>query len=298
MRHAGPEQRARRIAIVAMLACVWLAAAPALAAEADVSPIVEPFTLDATAALAKTAPSLEALSAATAAQDEDKEDTDWEFSLEAAFSASGGNTRQSNVDVEANAKKEWDGGDEEFTAFARSEWGEAKPKDGGDRERDKNRHTAGAEYRHMVDNPIYVFARQHFERDEFADIKFRSDTFVGAGSRLVKNDEHEVNAQVGIGYTTTDYFSEDRDGNPSGLFAQDWTWQINEQWEFIETFELISNLKEIDDDFRTTTTADLKTDITDNMFFSFGVEHRYDSDPEGDAGREDWSILAKLGIKF
>ena len=228
--------------------------------------------------------------------EEEEEEKPWEIRFETAFSVTGGNTRESNLDVNLEGEYEWE--DASLTGYARAEWGDAQNAD-GERQRNKNRQTAGAEYKKTIADPLYLFAKQDFERDEFKDIQLRSDSFIGAGTQLFKNDAHEVNGQIGPGYSITRRFSgEDETDYVSGLIKQDWTWQINEAWELVETFEFISNLEEVDDDFRTLLTGDLRTDITETIYLSLGVEHEYDAEPAADVGRQDFRFQVKIGAKF
>ena len=230
-------------------------------------------------------------------EEEEEEPPGWEFSFEAAASASGGNTDKQDFDGRFDVKREWT----ElalFQAYIRGEWGQARDRDNNNKERTTNRQTAGLSYRRYTEKPLYWFARTDMERDEFQDLRFRSDNFVGVGTVFVDNDTHLLAGEVGAGYTTTDFFDGEDEDNASALLAQAWDWNINENWDLVERFEFISNVEEVDDDFRTQFNIDAKTDINDNMYFSIGFEHLYNAEPSDDADRQDYKVLVKLGFTF
>lgn len=231
------------------------------------------------------------------AQDDEEltdEEKGWEVSAEASFTASGGNTRKSDVDGRIDATKKWDV--HEFLSFIRAEYGEAENSTTGETEENTNRQEAGAKYRYFFSKPWYAFVSQDLERDKFEDIRIRSDSFVGLGTRVYESDAHEVNAEVGAGWTYTRR-KDDSEGDPSAVGREDWTWKINEDWTFKESFEIIPNLSD-SDEYRTTATADLETEITDNIIFGVGAEHRYSSRPAPGVERVDWEVKLKFGVKI
>jgi putative salt-induced outer membrane protein YdiY len=233
-------------------------------------------------------------------EEEAPETKRWVFWFEAAASAFGGNTVARELDGRLEVKRVWES--DEVSAFVRAEYGEGK-NDDGETERNRNRQTASARYKHLFTDIVYGFAQQDLERDEFTDINLRSQTWLGAGARIYQDDHHELNGEISPGYVYTDYDNIDDEGDFSGRAAQDWEWKISEDWTFQESAELISNLEEIDEDFRTVAAADLRTELSKNIFLSFGVEHRYDSDPsiddDGDRlKRQDWKAMIKVGIRF
>ena len=89
----------------------------------------------------------------------------------------------------------------------------------------------------------------------------------------------------------------------SALLKEKWEWRISEFWELVQTAELIPNLQEADDDFRTISTVDLRRNISENFYISAGVEHRYYAEPAKDKdsrrlNRQDWMVMLKLGYRF
>ena len=225
----------------------------------------------------------------------------WSGLFEAGATATGGNTRTRDFDAKAEVKADW--GADRFMAFVRSEWGTAQDADTGGQKRNRNRHTAGAKYEHDFSERFFGFGQQDFERDEFQDLKLRSTTAVGAGYKVLDEEKHKLNTRAGAGWESNDYFVDENSSNLVGTLGEDWTWDINEGWDFVETFSLISNLREIDNDFRTVTTADLRHTLTSNLYLSFGVEHRYNAQPARDddnvrVNRQDWKAMIKLGWTF
>jgi len=226
----------------------------------------------------------------------------WALYIEFAADASGGNSVSRGFDGRFDIKRVWTRDD--IAIFGRAEYRESE-NDDGDVERNKSRLTGGVQYNRKLDEDgsFYGFVRQDFERDPFNDIKFRSQSWVGVGETLFKNEKHEVKGEIAPGYVATDYFNDQNVSAWSARAFEGWEWKVFENWTFVEGFEFISNLEEIDDDFRTTFNADLRTQLTESIFVSFGFEHRYDSEPGRDDNgdrlkRQDYSVTVKLGLAF
>lgn len=234
-------------------------------------------------------------------QDGSEEKEVWSGLFEAGASFTGGNTKTHETDAKAEVKADWEG--DRFSAFVRSEWGESQNDDTGEMERHRNRQTAGAKYEHDFTDRLYGYAKQQFEKDEFQDLRLRSTTTVGAGFKVLDEEKHKLNTEAGVGWESSDYYEDENRDNSVGRLAEDYKWLISEQWTFLQTFELISNLEEVDKDVRTTTTAELRNQLTENLFLSFGVEHRYNGQPAVDdngerAKRQDWLATVKVGWTF
>ncbi len=234
-------------------------------------------------------------------QDTEEEEKEvWSGLFEAGAAFTGGNTKSRETDAKVEVKADWEG--ERFSAYVRSEWGESID-DVGEMERHRNRQTAGAKYEYDFSERFYVYANQDFEKDEFQDLRLRSTTTVGAGYKVLDEEKHKLSTEAGVGYETSDYYDDENRDNSVGRLAEAYDWLISEQWTFLQTFELISNLEEIDDDVRTTTTAELRNQLTENLFLSFGVEHRYNGEPAVDdmgdrKKRQDWLATIKVGWTF
>jgi len=282
-----------RAATVAALAPLWAACASPGGARLAPDPVA------GTLAAVRASVAISAQEAEKKrAEEKKKEENRWKASFEAGASVAGGNTDRSDFDAELEASRKW--AKSELKTYARAEWGETE-NDDGEEERDRNRQTAGAKYRRDADSSkVYWFVSGDLERDEFKDIQLRSETFAGAGTRAVKNQKHELNVEGGVGVVSTHFFDDDNldSTDPAGTLSQDWKYVINDAWTLEEKFQIVSNLDEIDDDFRTTFNADLKTDITEKLYLSFGFEHLYDAEPADDTERQDYRAMVRIGVKL
>jgi|GEM_PF-3362581 len=231
----------------------------------------------------------------------------WERVFEAGATFTGGNTKKRDFDGKIEVKGTWES--DRFSAYARAEWGEAEQEivENGvkkrETDRNRNRQTAGVKWEHDVSDRTYLFGKQDFERDEFQDLKFRSTSSAGIGYQLIETEKHVVSAEVGPGYEYSDYYDDDSRSDLIGRVGENWTWKISEDWSFVQGLEFISNLEEVDDDFRSTLTADLRHQVSKNLYLSFGVEHRYHAEPAYDdrdkrLDRQDWLAMIKLGWTF
>jgi len=234
-------------------------------------------------------------------QDADEEEEVWSGLFEAGLSFTGGNTKTRETDAKVEVKADW--GEDRFGAYVRSEWGESQNDDTGEMERHRNRQTAGAKFEHDFSDRLYGYAGLDLEKDEFQDLRLRATGTVGGGYKVLDEEKHKLNTEVGIGYETSDYYDDDNRDNAVGRFGENYEWLISDQWTFLQTFQLISNLEEIDDDVRTTTTAELRNQLTENLFLSFGFEHRYNGEPAVDdmgdrKKRQDWLATIKVGWTF
>jgi putative salt-induced outer membrane protein len=243
---------------------------------------------------------------------EEPEDKGWTGFIEAGVSASGGNTKRFDAETKIQAKREWERNS--VAVYGRAEYGEAEqtmtftdPNGVITRstttERNVNRQTAGGRFDHELDDIWYLFAKEDLTRDEFKDIKIRSETFGGAGRDLYKSERSLLTAEVGIGYSYTSFYDEGRERGVSGLLGEKYETRLNAQWELVQTLDFVSNLQEIDDDFRSTFVVEVRSDLTETVYLSFGFEHRYDSEPARDnngdrSDRQDYKVTVKLGYRF
>lgn len=268
-----------------------LYSSPNYRADASPDPMAAPIT-----AAPEAAPEAAPLQDA----DEAKEKKVWSGLVEVIATATGGNSKARTMDIRGEAKADW--GENRFKAYVRHEWTETQD-DTGEMERSRNRQTAGAKFTHDYSERLYSYAKQDFERDEFQDLRLRSTTTFGAGYKVINTDEHKLNAEGGVGYERSDYYEDDTRDDLIGRLGEDWTWTISETWSFLQTLDLISNLLEIDDEFRSIFTAELRNQFSKNLFLSVGVEHRYDAEPSRDdlgvrIKRQDWMAFLKVGWNF
>lgn len=233
--------------------------------------------------------------------EEEEEKDVWSGLFEAGATFTGGNTKQRDVDAKVEVKADW--GEDRFSAYARSEWGESFDDDTGETSRHRNRQTAGAKYEHDFTERLYGYSTADWERDEFQDLKLRTTWTVGAGYKILDEEKHKLNAEAGVGWESNNFYDEENRDNAVGRLGENYQWLISEAWSFRQTFELISNLDEVDDDVRTTTTAELRNQMTENLYLALGFEHRYNGEPAVDnmgdrKKRQDWIGTIKVGWTF
>ncbi len=238
---------------------------------------------------------------ATAKPAKEKDESRWKYEVEVGVTATGGNTRTRDVDGKIKAERDWD--EDRVFVWIRGEWGEAQNQNTGQTSRDRNRQTGRAKYEHDLNETVYGFASINMERDEFKDIRLRTEGFLGVGSELYKKEDTLLKGEIGFGYGATDYRNTRNESAAEGRISESYETQLNEQWAFTQYFELTSNLEEIDDEFRTLFLAEVRTDLTTNLYLSFGFEHRYDAEPARDdmgvkTNRQDYKFIAKLGYSF
>jgi putative salt-induced outer membrane protein YdiY len=238
---------------------------------------------------------------AMAPQDEEAEKV-WSGLFELALSATGGNSRNKGLDAKVEVNADWKG--DRLLTYARIEWTESYDNDTRDKTRDRNRQTAGAKYEHDLTERLYLFGKEDLEKDEDQDLKLRTTTQGGAGYKILDEEAHKLSADAGVGYETNNYYNSENSDYTIGTAAEKWKWKIDESWSLVESVEFILNLKDYDDDFRTVSKVDLRNQLSKNLFFSFGFEHRYHAEPAFDEDtndkkkRQDWLVSLKLGWTF
>ncbi len=229
-----------------------------------------------------------------------EDESRWKGLVEVVAAGKGGNSREKSLDALGEIEREWE--KDRFFTKARVEWSESQKEDHS-RERSRNRQALESQWDHNFSKIVYSFVRQDFERDEFQDLRIRSMTTAGLGVKILDETKHTLLAEGGLGYTKEEFYDDDNEEFMSALLKEKWEWRISEFWELVQTAELIPNLQEADDDFRTISTVDLRRNISENFYISAGVEHRYYAEPAKDKdsrrlNRQDWMVMLKLGYRF
>ena len=168
-----------------------------------------------------------------------------------------------------------------------------------DGNRSSNRGELGARNDWMIsDSPWSIFAQGLFQIDEFQDWDSRLSGFVGVGYAFVRTDTTLVRGRLGAGGSYTWGGSEDG-FTPEGLIGVDFEHQINERQRVFATADIYPSLED-GGEFRSIARAgwEILVDPSINMSLRLGIENRSDSEPGGDAKKNDCEYFALLSFAF
>ena len=128
----------------------------------------------------------------TLAAEETASPSEWKGEGELGFTSTSGNTDSESLNAKLNFEKAHD----KWTHKAGLETLKAST-DGVDSS-DSLVFTGRSE--HKISDKTYGFGAIRYEDDKFSGFDYQSSLSVGVGDQFIKNDTHELDASVGIGY--------------------------------------------------------------------------------------------------
>lgn len=148
------------------------------------------------------------------------------------------------------------------------------------------------------ESPWRFFATLRSEYDQFQDWNTRTAVFIGPGYEFIKNDKTLLVGRLGIGgnYRTG---GNDDGFTPEALIGADFEHRITERQKIFLTGEIYPNLDD-GGEFRGLARGgwEILVDPDVNMTLKIGFENRYDSDPGGDAKKNDFDYYLALVWAF
>lgn len=211
----------------------------------------------------------------------------WDRSLELGLNGSEGNSRNQHLHAGARLKfkdesKRWD----IETAYDSSE---------NSGRQSRNQFFAQFNRDFLTpDSPRFYFSEGRYDWDQFEDWDYRLSFGGGIGTSLIKKEHWEMNGRLGIGFSK-EFGSEDERWSPEGILGLESNWKIAEQHslEFKTTF-----YPDLNDggDFRNSSALNWKIGLKHlkGIDFKAGLKNEFDSNPTGDARKNDFKYLLSL----
>ena len=217
--------------------------------------------------------------------------SEWSGNVSFGLYGSDGNTERLNLRGEVDGARETD---KNLTTFLTTY---SYAEDDGDES--ENRFNSEIENQFKLEDPTwFLFGRGQFEHDEFQDWDQRLSFYAGPGHVFLDNDKTKVSGKVGVG-ALREFGGEDDDWTAEGIISAEASHQITERQSITASVDFFPNLEDTEE-FRVNSRAvwELLVDPEVNMTLRAGVEDRYQSDPGGDADKNDIDFFIMLSWAY
>lgn len=278
---------------LALLLVVPGSPAPSLPVESNVVP--EPVVPVESLALPEPAPLARAL---FLPQDEEA-DEGWTGNVDLGATLSSGNSDIITASAQVRAQKEWDVNRLTY----KGQWTFAEQKDtNGNNQVTQRNWTTGLKYDRFFDEKTYGYAAVRLDNDDIGSLHLRQTYSAGLGHKFADKEEYKFDGEAGVAYVDENYFSsntgmnQDDDEYVALRVAYDLFYQINENWQFLQTVELFPSVSF--SEFNGIKDSRLKTDLTENMYFQLQWIARYNNNAPTGATSTDSLWLVSLGWTF
>lgn len=291
---AGPEEVDAARQRVAALEAELAAARAALAeAEADAAPSQTPSedVVESAPATTVDTAGTDTTPGTSAIQPRQGFFEGWTGTAQAGVSGSSGNSESLNARLSFDASR--------LTERTETFFDTSFTYETSDGEETTNRFEAGLRNDWLVPGSKWrYFAQARYENDQFQDWDHRISGFAGIGYEFIDNDKTSLIGRLGVGGSQT-IGGEEENFRPEALLGLDLTHDLSDTTKFKAGTEVFPSLEDAGD-FRANSYAGLSVmlDEDSNLSLNLGVEHRYDTDPGGEANRSDLDYFVTLGWSF
>jgi putative salt-induced outer membrane protein YdiY len=244
----------------------------------------------------------DAAAAAEAAEPEPEVDPEhaWKFKVDVGASGRQGNGDSNDLVFAIEARQE----DDQKRWLFRGNYVYADADDAnGDNQKTKDKVTlTGARDFLLPDSPWFFYTAAQHEWDEFSPWTRRLTLNAGVGRELLKNEEWEVRARAGFGYTKEDGGPNDQ-WREEGLVGGEARWIMND-WNTIEANSFYFPDFEDSGEYRITSRLSWAIRLNDegSLHLRLGLRNEYDSHRKGTGGddfdRNQLEYVASLSYTF
>jgi putative salt-induced outer membrane protein YdiY len=219
-----------------------------------------------------------------------KEFPKWNAQVFASGVASGGNTREKAMHIDANVTGRWKKTRLAFDAAA--DYGEAF----GEVTTRKAHAQARGDY--FFSGPYYGYVRYRAENDKFQSIRLRSIAGLGLGWEVFNNDDGLLDLALGSSYITEDLMDNQPDyGYATADLTANFSYKIYDGVTFGENLIGFQSLKN-EKDLRLVSTTSLAVSITSFLAWEQKFVVEWNNTPAEDTKRTDWRYLTGLTFKL
>ena len=239
-------------------------------------------------------------------KDIDPEEEAWHGSINFAYNATRGNTRENSATVLANINRRWEkdriNGD---LGYYYTKTGTA----GGDDVRTKDKWDVELKHDHFWLPKVYSYEDLKWERDVIQDLNARYRVGAGLGYQWLDNDVFEstgkwsFNQELGVNWIKEEFAEETDDDKKGGFCALRYGHHF--EWEPVWTpglslFHNAEILPEVDEWKKFLAKADIG--IMTKLIYDFDllakIEWEYNSKPAGDRKYEDIRYILGVGYTW
>jgi len=217
----------------------------------------------------------------------------WDKNVTAGFNYTQGNSNVAALNLNTQATRDFEGEAWRFEA----EYNYGNASDGPDtpRETTKNNFRAWADYKHTVDDSLFVGSNTNFAWDQIADLNYRVVVNpISVGAYVAKDDEKTVSVEAGPAYVWEDLGGEANDFAAARL-ANRIEWQLSPTASIFQGSEYIISFEDANN-YIFNAEAGLETAITTSLNLVILVRDYYLNRPAEDRRPND--VMTITGLKI
>lgn len=192
-----------------------------------------------------------------------EDDNSWKGGAELGFVSTAGNSKTKTVNAKLDIKKSWNAWADNYKIDA------LNSKQDGIRSSEKYSTYNKLQYSFTENN--YAFWDVDYEKDRFSGFENQTGTSFGYGRKLIHNDIHDWDIEIGPGYRASKLDSGDKQEDAVVKLATHYEWKISDSAKFNQ---LLSH-EEGDDNSISRSESSLTTQIAGQLAMKVSYKVKY-----------------------
>lgn len=138
----------------------------------------------------------------------------------------------------------------------------------------------------------YLFGLLGWEKDRFSGVEEQTTEAIGYGRRIINNEKHVLNAEIGVGARQLDFADGTSESGVVGRAAMDYAWTISDTAQFTQTVAIESG----SENTYAETVSALSATIVGNIAvsLSYTIKHNTDAPP----GFEETDTFTAVNLDY
>ncbi len=160
--------------------------------------------------------------------------------------------------------------------------------------RSNEEYRLGNQTRWKFSEKEYAFLELDYVSDRFGGFDSRFSQSIGYGRELYANESFTWGGEIGAGARQTKLTNGDKEESVLGTIKTTGDWKITETLHFKQVFQS----EFTSDNVISESDSELKSDLTDNLYLSLGLNVEHVSDAPAGSSQTDTRTRAAIGYKF
>lgn len=220
----------------------------------------------------------------------------WTGNVSAALTSTHGNTKTEAISASANLSKRTEKDRTLLSAdYAR---GKQEDPDTGQDKTTENWWRTKAKYDYFFSKKFYGYLDGRYETDKIAELDRRVIVGSGGGYQWIESEKMNFSTEAGLA-SLYEKFENQTDSNTdlSAQLGYNFDKKLAKGLKFIHDLTYYPSTEKFSD-YYLTSTGEIRTHFTENMFLNFKVILNYDTTPATDSGTTDTKYMLGLGYSF
>ena len=156
------------------------------------------------------------------------------------------------------------------------------------------RYGAGYKLDYDFTESNYAFFSADYSKDLFGGVREKTTEAVGYGRRILNNDQHKLDAEIGAGARQQEDQAGVRSNDLIGRFFADYRWNITETNKFSQNLKVEGG----EDNVSTEAVSELSLSIVGDLFAKISFTIRNNSEVPAGTERTDTATAVNLSYSF